>query len=152
MRLWTVHPKYLDSNGLVALWREGLLAKAVLEGRTRGYRNHPQLQRFREHPQPLAFLTEYLRRVLFESRARGYHFTASKLPTRVSEVVPMTETMGQLVYEWGHLLGKLKSRDIPRYSRLVRMSTPDCHPLFTVVPGGVREWEKGHLRGEPTPR
>jgi len=25
MRLWTLHPKYLDARGLVALWREGLL-------------------------------------------------------------------------------------------------------------------------------
>ena len=39
MRLWSLRPKYLDSQGLVALWREGLLAQAVLRGKTRGYRN-----------------------------------------------------------------------------------------------------------------
>lgn len=38
MRLWTLHPKYLDPKGLVALWRETLLAQRVLAGRTRGYR------------------------------------------------------------------------------------------------------------------
>ena len=48
MRLWSVHPKYLDSKGLVALWREALLAKQVLEGGTKGYRNHPQLDRFKK--------------------------------------------------------------------------------------------------------
>jgi hypothetical protein len=37
MRLWTLHPRYLDSQGLVALWREGLLAQAVLRNRTRGF-------------------------------------------------------------------------------------------------------------------
>jgi hypothetical protein len=30
MRIWSLHPKYLDSKGLVALWRESLLAKNVL--------------------------------------------------------------------------------------------------------------------------
>jgi hypothetical protein len=29
-RIWSLHPKYLDARGLVALWREGLLAQAVL--------------------------------------------------------------------------------------------------------------------------
>jgi len=38
MRLWTIHPKYLDAKGLVALWRETLLAKHVLEGKTPGYK------------------------------------------------------------------------------------------------------------------
>jgi hypothetical protein len=28
---------------LVAVWREGLLAQAVLQGKTNGYKNHPQL-------------------------------------------------------------------------------------------------------------
>jgi len=30
MRLWSLHPRYLDAKGLVALWREGLLAQKVL--------------------------------------------------------------------------------------------------------------------------
>ena len=48
MRLWSVHPLHLDRQGLTACWREALLAQAVLAGRTRGYRAHPQLERFRE--------------------------------------------------------------------------------------------------------
>lgn len=32
MRLWSLHPSYLDAVGLVALWREGLLARKVLQG------------------------------------------------------------------------------------------------------------------------
>ena len=43
MRLWSIHPRYLDSMGLVALWREALLAQAVLRGETKGYKFHPQL-------------------------------------------------------------------------------------------------------------
>ncbi|WP_245747334.1 pyrimidine dimer DNA glycosylase/endonuclease V [Frateuria terrea] len=49
MHLWTPHPKHLDRQGLLALWREGLLARAVLRGQTRGYRQHPPLERFRGH-------------------------------------------------------------------------------------------------------
>ena len=54
MRLWSIHPRSLDARGLVALWREGLLARKVLRGRTRGYRHHPQLQRFRDLRDPVA--------------------------------------------------------------------------------------------------
>jgi hypothetical protein len=41
-----VHPRYLDTAGLTACWREALLAQKVLTGGTRGYRRHPQLERF----------------------------------------------------------------------------------------------------------
>jgi hypothetical protein len=53
MRLWSLHLKYLDRIGLIACWREGLLAKAVLEGKTKGYTHHPQLIRFQTSPHPL---------------------------------------------------------------------------------------------------
>ena len=43
MRLWSLHPKYLDKLGLLGLWRESLLAQKVLLGKTKGYKNHPQL-------------------------------------------------------------------------------------------------------------
>ena len=59
MRLWSIHPRYLDPQGLVALWREALLAKAVIRGETRGYTNHPQLERFKLHPQPTSAINCY---------------------------------------------------------------------------------------------
>src|SRR6185295_5177670 len=99
MRLWSLHPRYLDSQGLVALWREGLLAQAVLAGRTRGYTHHPQLDRFREHRAAIAL---YLREVAVEARRRGYRFDESKLP-RVRRAVTLTVSEGQLRYEWTHL-------------------------------------------------
>ena len=70
MRLWSLHPRYLDSKGLVALWREALLAKAVLSGRTRGYRQHPQLARFRAHPEARAAINAYLAAVHEEATGR----------------------------------------------------------------------------------
>ena len=141
MRLWTIHPRFLDAKGLVALWREGLLAKAVLEGHTKGYRKHPQLIRFRAHNQPVEALCEYLRCVLAESQNRGYHFDATKLPSQIFSVGLIEESQGQLEYEWQHLLNKLSVRDPDRLRRLSSVRHPEPHPLFTIVPGGIKSWE-----------
>src|SRR5690606_41710659 len=79
MRLWSVHPRYLDRQGLLALWREGLLARAVLRGKTRGYRRHPQLERFRAHASPRRAISAYLAAVHAEAAMRGYAFDRSKI-------------------------------------------------------------------------
>jgi len=141
MRLWTVHPRYLDSKGLVALWREGLLAKAVLEGNTRGYRRHPQLIRFRAHDHPSEALCDYLRFVLAESQTRGYRFDAKKLPSQAFGVERIEESQGQLEYEWRHLLKKFRIRDPDHFRRLSVVMQPEPHPLFSIVPGSIRNWE-----------
>lgn len=86
MRIWTIHPKYLDTKGLVAAWREGLLAKAVLEQKTKGYQNHPQLKRFKEQRNPVAYIIEHLRASLDESLRRGYKFSADKIPARTKRL------------------------------------------------------------------
>lgn len=57
MRIWSLHPKYLDTKGLVALWRETLLAQHVLSGKTKRYKNHPQLARFKNVNTRLTLLT-----------------------------------------------------------------------------------------------
>jgi len=142
MRIWTLHPKYLDPRGLVALWREGLLAQAVLRGETEGYRNHPQLIRFRRQPSPVGAIAEYLRVVHAESLARGYRFKADKINTTRNLDV-MTVTQGQLLYEWDHLMAKLKIRDREWSARFESVKHPLPHPLFRVVPGGVEAWERG---------
>ena len=106
MRLWSLHPKYLDARGLVALWREGLLAQAVLTAKTRGYRRHPQLLRFHSGGRPAAFIAEYLRAVHAESLARGYRFDVNKIGrSRTSSKLEVTS--GQLDFEWAHLMNKL---------------------------------------------
>lgn len=141
MRLWTLHPKHLDAKGLVALWREALLAQKVLQGGTRGYRHHPQLRRFLATPRPAAALARYLVEVHQESLRRGYHFDAAKIGTdrfRGS----ITETHGQLLYEWAHLQHKLARRDPTRFHANQSMVRPEPHPLFRIGPGAVREWEK----------
>lgn len=140
MRLWTLHPKYLDARGLVALWREALLAQAVLRGRTRGYTRHPQLIRFRESPDPVAGIAAYLRDVHAESVCRDYSFDISRI-AEAGPAAPIAATRGQLDYEWEHLVGKLRGRD-PSWLEGIRMTKrPAPHPLFEVVGGPVADWE-----------
>ena len=141
MRLWSVHPRYLDTRGLVALWREALLAQAVLRGRTRGYRHHPQLHRFRAQPSPRAAIADFLRGVHAEATRRGYSFDAGRIG-RAQGASRMAVTRGQLQYEWDHLLAKLKVRDPGLHRQLRRIGRPEIHPLFRAVPGPVEEWER----------
>lgn len=145
MRIWTLHPQYLDPQGLVALWREGLLAQKVLQGGTRGYRSHPQLARFRTQEDPPAAMAAYLTAVRDEAVRRGYAFDASRIQP-ACDAPAMTETQGQLDYEWGHLLEKLRRR-APGLFDAYREMRPEPHPCFRIVPGPVAAWER-----TPTPR
>lgn len=145
MRLWSIHPSYLDRFGLLGLWREGLLAKTVLEGRTSGYRNHPQLKRFLRHENPLLAINSFLFFVYLEGRARGYRFDISKISEDLVAEKILPVTSGQLAFEFQHLLLKLEKRDFHRY--MAFKDTPresiTCNPVFYVIDGDVEEWEKG---------
>jgi hypothetical protein len=135
-----VHPKYLDARGLTALWREALLAQAVLRGRTVGYKRHPQLNRFRLAQRPLACVAAYLAAVHDESRRRGYRFDRRKIGNRAG-AVRIRVGAGQLAYEWRRLKAKLARRDPALLRALRRVARPDPHPLFRVVPGPIEAWE-----------
>jgi hypothetical protein len=142
MRLWTLHPRYLDPRGLTAAWREALLAQKVLAGATRGYRHHPQLARFRAQPDPLAAIAAYLAALAEEAESRGYRFDATKI-LRPGFRGRIPETKGQLLFEWKHLRAKLRAR-APLIARKWRgVAAPKPHPLFFVVSGAARPWEKG---------
>lgn len=141
MRLWTLHPRYLDAQGLVALWREALLAQKVLQGDTKGYRHHPQLTRFRASSDPQGAMATYLIGVFEEAKRRGYAFDAGKIACgRFSGMIDETE--GQLLYEWRHLQRKLQRRAPERHKDCLRIKVPTPHPLFRIVLGAVREWER----------
>lgn len=141
MRLWSVHPRYLDPRGLVALWREALLARAVLDGNTRGYRSHPQLERFRSLPAPRSAIGAYLQGVYAEATARGYSFDRSKIGRSRSHE-PVLVTVGQVEHEWRHLLRKLAIRSPSLHERWRGISAPECHPLFRLRPGPIEPWER----------
>lgn len=141
MRLWTIHPSYLDAKGLVAAWREALLAQKVLSGGTSGYQHHPQLTRFRQQESPAEAIAAYLTALADEAALRGYRFDSSKiLPGNFSGQIE--ETDGQLLYEWRHLKRKLLLRAPEVYQRYADIALPVPHPLFRIIKGGIREWEK----------
>ncbi len=141
MRLWTLHPRYLDARGLVAAWREALLAQKVLSGLTQGYKHHPQLIRFRMQPEPVRAIAAFLTFLAAEAARRNYHFDSSKIAP-AGYTGQIEETSGQLFHEWQHLKRKLELRS-PDHFRLCRdIAIPEPHPLFNIVPGDVRDWEK----------
>jgi len=140
MRIWSLHPKYLDSKGIVALWRETLLAKNVLEGKTKGYKNHPQLNRFKKLKNPLNAINYYLSEVYNEALKRGYNFNKEKFDSKFSKV-RLTVTNGQIEYEKEHLLRKLKTRDPERFKTTNKLMEFEPHPMFKIVNGEIEPWE-----------
>ena len=148
MRIWSLHPSYLDSKGLVALWRETLLARKVLRGLTKGYTKHPQLLRFKELISSVAHIDSYLSVVHAESSQRGYNFDSSKFEA-IEEKYSLNVTYGQLKYEWEHLLQKLKVRDPEKYKKLATLPFEEVrtHPLFKVIPGDIESWEIVQTKG-----
>ncbi|HEX3839063.1 MAG TPA: pyrimidine dimer DNA glycosylase/endonuclease V [Steroidobacteraceae bacterium] len=145
MRIWTLHPRYLDPQGLVALWRESLLARAVLRGKTKGYRHHPQLHRFLKLAAPRSAINRYLAAILSEAKARQYSFDGTKVGP-IRSRARISTTQGQLEYEWQHLLEKLRVRSPTQYQRLRTVTEPEPHPLFRIVAGPVEPWERGGQR------
>jgi len=141
MRIWSLHPKYLDVKGLVALWRETLLAKNVLSGNTKGYKNHPQLMRFKNTVNPIDSINQYLAEVYEESQRRGYNFNKDKIDYNYF-VAKIPVTRGQIEYEKNHLLKKLKIRDEGRFYKLSKEIEVEVHPLFRIVAGEVEDWER----------
>ena len=163
MRIWSLHPCLLDRRALVACWRETLLAQKVLRGLTRGYTNHPQLIRFRAHPQPLEAVAAYLSGLADEADARGYSFNRAligagehgagengvdKTESPYASVALIPVPLGQLEYELAFLQHKVAGRDPEWEHRLnkrlaARGELAACaHPLFEAVPGAIEPWEK----------
>lgn len=140
MRIWSLHPQYLDTKGLVALWRETLLAKNVLAGNTKGYKNHPQLLRFKNTENPLEAINQYLAEVYQEATRRNYSFNREKIDWDFKATI-LTVTQWQVEYEKNHLLKKLETRDSKKFEEAKISDTFNTHPLFEVLEGGIEEWE-----------
>lgn len=142
MRLWSLNPKYLDRQGLIALWREGLLAKNVLEGKTKGYKNHPQLERFKKTNDPIKYINFYLGVVRKEAAGRSYNFSADKIEEIKTLEEKITISEGQITYEFEHLARKLEKRDPKRREELRKIDKAELHEMFISMPGEIEEWEK----------
>jgi hypothetical protein len=143
VRIWSLHPQYLDRQGLLACWRETLLAQKVLQGETQGYQHHPQLIRFRACQDPLGALAAYLEGLVNEAERRGYNFNRAKIAAkRTTDTIPVT--LGQVLFEWDHLKAKLARRDPIRLAWVSAIAKPETHPLFECVDGNVEPWERAH--------
>ncbi|WP_434615443.1 pyrimidine dimer DNA glycosylase/endonuclease V [Arthrobacter sp. A5] len=142
MRLWSLHPRYFDRQALTACWREALLAQSVLANPGRGYRNHPQLERFMAQSDPIGAIGIYLSAIAEEADARGYRFNTGKISARpeLDALIPVTS--GQLAYEWLHLLTKLGTRSPQVARRWADEVAPEAHPLFSVTQGPIASWER----------
>ncbi|KAL0486768.1 hypothetical protein AKO1_012120 [Acrasis kona] len=167
MRLWSIHPRYLDSRGLVASWREGLLAQKVLTGTTKGYKDHPQLIRFLEFKTDnlnqytdqkditasLVAIGAWLKIIQEEATDRGFKFNSNLIVCKTDllsqDRIPITQ--GQLQYEFGWLLFKLSQRDPVKYNlNLIENIKQDeeyvnlkIHPCFVAIEGKHMEaWER----------
>lgn len=139
MRLWSIHPKYLDKIGLVALWREALLAKKVLEGKTKGYKNHPQLERFKQSKNPIEFINKYLESIYKEALTRGYKFDPKKFQkTKLYKKIIVSS--GQIEYEITHLLKKIEHRAPQEIKRIEKQIK--TNPIFKTIKGNIEKWEK----------
>jgi hypothetical protein len=140
MRIWSLHPKYLDTKGLVALWRETLLAKHVLESRTKGYKNHPQLDRFKKSENPIDAINQYLAEIYNEALTRNYNFDKDKISWDFKPI-KLNVTDKQLAYEVNHLLNKLQIRDLDKFNALKVNIIFETHSLFYVTEGEIEDWE-----------
>jgi len=140
MRLWSLHPSFLDTKGLVALWREALLAQHVLHGKTKGYRHHPQLQRFYESASSKEAIATYLWEVHKEAERRGYNFNKQKILAKPC-AMSISVTEGQMAFELKHLREKLSRRD-PDKLRAIKKLSLHPHPLFFTIPGKLETWER----------
>lgn len=139
MRLWSIHPKDLDCKGLVAVWREALLAKKVLEGITKGYKKHSQLNRFKNTSNPILYIDTYLFYIYKEATIRGYNFNKNKFRNYTQNKLNVTN--GQLNYEFEHLKKKLQSRNPKKYEELIKEKNIESNPLFKIIKGKIESWE-----------
>lgn len=141
MRIWSLSPAYLDTKGLVALWRETLLAQSVIHKLAGGYTNHPQLYRFKKSENPLGALGFYLNEIVKEAKNRNYNFDNQKIQL-IDNNVKIPVTKGQVEYEFEHLKNKLKLRDPARLENVQNIKDIVLNPLFYLIDGDIESWEK----------
>lgn len=149
MRLWSLHPDYLDTKGLVALWREALLAQKIILGETESYKNHPQMTRFLQAEHPVVAISYYLKSILRTAASRGYKFKASLIratSTQNLEIPIIGCNTGQIDYERALLIHKIKTRqggpDLVYLRRLLQEVNPHLSEIFRCRTGGIESWER----------
>ncbi len=119
-----------------------MLAQKVLCNKTKGYKKHPQLERFKQHSKPLEAIGFYLYNVYKEGRKRGYSFKKDKIIRINKSVKPIKVSQGQISFEVNHLATKLKKRDMKSFNIILEIKKIKLHPLFISTKGVIESWEK----------
>jgi hypothetical protein len=118
MRLWSIHPRHLDRMGLLGLWREALQAQRILKGGPPykvPYGHHPQMDRFKDHAEPMIAIGQYLTEIFSIGVSRGYEFNRELIEERTRYGVRrISIPRGQINYEIRMLLHKLSERDVEK--------------------------------------
>lgn len=120
----------MDVKGFVALWREGILAQKVLRGKTKGWKNHPQLNRFKKHPNPVLAIGTYLRYIYEESKRRDYEFNENKIYQESNDLEPVKVSRDFVSKEIEQLKEKLKTRDPEKHEELLEAQEIELNPAF----------------------
>lgn len=141
MRLWSIHPKYLDSIWLIACWREWLLALNVLKWNTVWYRNHPQLNRFKSSKDPILAINAYLTQIFLEAERRWFKFNSNKINISYLNSI-ISVTTWQLEYEMIHLRSKLKIRNPGMYENIKWLTKIENNSIFQVIDWWIESFEK----------
>ena len=148
MRIWTLHPRFLDRQGLLGQWREALQAKnALLDPHHSSNVCHErQLRRFKAAKiQALSCMGVYLHAVADEMILRGYKPNVSLIPYYVGTPSLIPVTQGQVNFEIAHLMAKLTERDPSRLlplSKIRVLMSNQLNPIFKEVGGDIESWEK----------
>lgn len=149
MRLWSIHPKYLDSKRLVTQWREALLCRAILDGKTKGYKEHPHFLRVKSHSQPYYFINSFLYVIWEEGKQRKFQFDKSKLMENLvqkyEEPLQLMEvTEGQVQYEFDFLQKKFGEFHIQYIKNLQNFNDfgIEVNPCFIKIFGDIMNFEK----------
>ena len=144
MRIWSLHPQYLDQKGLGGQWEEGIIAQNTLFFQEGKYLNYPVLHRVKAHQEPVAWIGMYLNEILKEANVnRGYNYN-DQLIKQLKPTLPMPVTRGQLYYEWTLLQGRLQKRDPVKMSLNdgVDINNIKANPMFYVIDGDIEDWER----------
>jgi hypothetical protein len=141
MRIWSIHPKYLDSKELLNLWNETIQAKNEFLTKFSGHFSNKQLERFLDLKNPLEAINSYMSSIYREAVKRDFSVDDSFMDWDFDDSIQIPVTAGQISHEISKLKSRLRERDEKKLQKLNGRTFLELHPIFYSVPGTIEEWE-----------
>ena len=141
MKLWTFHPRYLDTCGLTGLWREAIMAQNILiklmQGKLVGYTNHPELNKIRNIGESIFWegaIRVYLDEIYKESVLRKHSFNQYKIRASRGFLLNVEIWLSeeQLRQEEETIKERMAVRSPGRYQEVKDLQF-EPHPLFILA-------------------